>query len=78
MQIEKFAKRNVELLPDKMELLSDTELTQYFMQSWILEYNDPGKLKFYIFLFFYFLKFCIRFTFRWFENGDSIQASSNQ
>ena len=46
MQIEKFAKRNVELLPDKMELLSDTELTQYFMQSWILEYNDPGKLSF--------------------------------
>ena len=47
LQIEKFAKRNVELLPDKMELLSDTELTQYFMQSWILEYNDPSTLKLY-------------------------------
>ena len=35
-------KTNVELLPDKMDLLTDTELTQYYLQSWILDYNDPG------------------------------------
>ena len=43
LQVEKFARRNVELLPDNMDLLSDTELTQYFIQRWSLEYNDPSK-----------------------------------
>ena len=43
LQVEKFARRNVELLPDTMDLLSDTELTQYFIQRWSLEYNDPSK-----------------------------------
>ena len=43
LQVEEFVKSNVELLPDKMELLTDTELTQYFLQSWRLDYNDPGK-----------------------------------
>ena len=43
LQVEEFVKSNVQLLPDKMELMTDTELTQYFLQSWSLDYNDPGK-----------------------------------
>ena len=43
MQVEEFVKSNVELLPDKMELLTDTELTQYYLQSWTLNFNDPGN-----------------------------------
>ena len=43
LQVEEFVKNNVELLPDKMELLTDTELTQYFLQSWTLDFNDPGN-----------------------------------
>ena len=42
LQVEEFVKSNVELLPDKMDLLTDTELTQYYLQSWSLDYNDPG------------------------------------
>ena len=44
LQVEEFVKSNVELLPDNMELLTHTELTQYFLQSWTLDYNDPGKM----------------------------------
>ena len=42
LQLEKFSQRNVELLPDQMNLLTDTELTQYFIQTWSLDYNDRG------------------------------------
>ena len=42
LQLQKFARDNVELVPDTMELLTDTELTQYFIQTWRLDYNDPG------------------------------------
>ena len=45
LQVEEFVKNNVELMPDKMELLTDTELTQYFLQSWTLDFNDPGNGK---------------------------------
>ena len=48
LQVEEFVKNNVELLPDKMDLLTDTELTQYYLQSWILDYNDPGTEKRYM------------------------------
>ena len=40
--LEQFARDNVELVPDTMELLTDTELTQYYIQTWSLDYNDPG------------------------------------
>ena len=40
--LEQFARDNVELVPDTMELLTDTELTQYYIQTWTLDYNDPG------------------------------------
>ena len=43
LQLEKFSQRNVELLPDQIKLLTDTELTQYYIQTWSLEYNDPGQ-----------------------------------
>ena len=42
LQLQKFARDNVELLPGNMELLTDTELTQYYIQTWSLDYNDPG------------------------------------
>ena len=42
LQLQKFARDNVELVPDTMELLTDTELTQYYIQTWSLDYNDPG------------------------------------
>ena len=40
--MDKFDKRNVELLPDEMEMLSATELTQYYIQSWSLEFHNNG------------------------------------
>ena len=40
LQLEQFARENVELVPDTMELLTDTELTQYYIQTWSLDYND--------------------------------------
>ena len=43
LQVEEFVKSNVELLPDNMELLTDTELTQYYLQSWTLDFNEPGN-----------------------------------
>ena len=42
LQFEKFSQRNVELLPDTMNLFTDTELTQYYIQTWSLDYNDRG------------------------------------
>ena len=42
LKLQKFARDNVELVPDTMELLTDTELTQYYIQTWSLDYNDPG------------------------------------
>ena len=41
-ELKKFAQRNVELVPDTMDPLTDTELTQYYIQTWSLDYNDPG------------------------------------
>ena len=42
LKLKQFAQDNVELVPDTMELLTDTELTQYYIQTWSLDYNDPG------------------------------------
>ena len=42
LQLQKFAQDNVELVPDTIELLTDTELTQYYIQTWSLDYNDKG------------------------------------
>ena len=47
LQLQQFEQDNVELVPDKMVLLTDTELTQYFIQTWNLDYNDPGKMNVY-------------------------------
>ena len=42
--MKEFDKRNVELLPDKIDLMTDTELSQYFMKSWTLDFKDPGNV----------------------------------
>ena len=42
LQLEQFDQDNVELVPDTMELLTDTEMTQYYMSTWSLTYNVPG------------------------------------
>ena len=44
LQLLRFSQRNVELVPDTIELLTDTELTQYYIQTWSLDYNDPGLI----------------------------------
>ena len=43
LELEAFAVEAVELVPDTMELLTDTELTQYYIQAWNLDYNHPGE-----------------------------------
>ena len=43
LQLEEFEKDNVDLRPDTMEMLTDTELTQYYIQSWSLDFNDYGR-----------------------------------
>ena len=42
LRVQDFSKHNVELLPDKIIMLSDTELSQYFIKSWSLDFNDLG------------------------------------
>ena len=44
LKLKKFARDNVELVPDTMELLTDTELTQYYIQAWSLDYNVHGTI----------------------------------
>ena len=78
LQVEKFARRNVELLPDTMDLLSDTELTQYFIQRWSLEYHDPSKGEFTILCSICALMLFIRSPLCWSEDGDCIQAAADQ
>ena len=69
LQVEEFDKRNVELIPDNMDLLTDTELTQYYIKAWSLDYNDPSILYFILKkkTYQYF-----RITYKWLKNGDSI------
>ena len=43
LQLEKFSQRNLELIPAGIDLLTDTELTQYFIKTWSLNYNDQGR-----------------------------------
>ena len=43
LQLEKFAQQNVKMVPDNLEMMNNTELTQYFIQTWSLNYNDPGE-----------------------------------
>ena len=42
LQLKQFDQDNVELVPASMLLLTDTELTQYYIQTWSLDYNDQG------------------------------------
>ena len=45
MKLEKFNYRTNILIPDHMEMETDTELTQYFIKSWELKYMVDGKRK---------------------------------
>ena len=44
LRLEQFAHTNVKIVPDTMSLLTDTELTQYYIQAWTLDYNHPGAV----------------------------------
>ena len=44
LRLEQFAHTNVKIVPDTMSLLTDTELTQYYIQAWTLDYNHPGTV----------------------------------
>ena len=44
LQLQQFAQVNVELVPDNIALLTDTELTQYYIQAWSLDYNVHGTI----------------------------------
>ena len=52
LQLKQFDQDNVELVPASMLLLTDTELTQYYIQTWSLDYNydDQGLHKQIIYL----------------------------
>ena len=82
LQLEKFSQRNVELLPDQIKLLTDTELTQYYIQTWSLQYNDPGifltVLHKYLHSDNILATTLNRFTIGWSEDGDSVQAAADQ
>ena len=43
LQLQKFNQKNVELVPDTIDLMTDTELTQYYIQSWSLEQRNIGS-----------------------------------
>ena len=77
LQLEQFDQDNVELVPDTMELLTDTELTQYYIKTWSLDYNDPGDNTFHN-LQLSVRKKKFRFTIQRIEDGNSVQATSHQ
>ena len=77
LQLQKFAQDNVQLVPDTMELLTDTELTQYFIQTWSLDYNDKGAYLMgapYALCSNEFFRFTIQRT----KNGDCVQAAPHK
>ena len=43
MKLEEFYHATTELAPDKMRMETDTELPQYFIQSWKLTYMKSGR-----------------------------------
>ena len=42
MNLEEFYQGNTQLLPEKMDMATDTKLPQYFIQSWQLVYMRSG------------------------------------
>ena len=46
MLLEEFYQTNTELVPDEMRMETDTELPQYFIQSWKLNYMKSGEFFF--------------------------------
>ena len=43
-QLEQFAQETVELVPMNIEMLSPTELTQYYIKTWSLIFNNPSSI----------------------------------
>ena len=43
MVLESFDQETVELVPENIIMKSSQELTQYFIQSWSLEYRSSSK-----------------------------------
>ena len=42
MVLSDFDLKAVTLVPNKILMSSDTELTQYFIKEWFLTFEDPG------------------------------------
>ncbi len=42
MKLKKFDQKTVELVPDLMDMESETELTQYSIKEWSLAHKDNG------------------------------------
>ena len=42
MNLEEFYQATTQLLPERMDMATDTKLPQYFIQSWQLNYMTSG------------------------------------
>ena len=42
LKLDQFYQDTVEMVPDTIGMLSDTELTQYFIKTWSLTYTDKS------------------------------------
>ncbi len=48
MTLRAFDQETVELIPDQIIMESETELTQYFIKEWSLEYKDASEWHVYL------------------------------
>ena len=44
LKLDQFYQDTVEMVPDTIGMLSDTELTQYFIKTWSLTYTDKSNI----------------------------------
>ena len=42
MVLEKFDQETTRLIPDKLDMISPIELTQYYIRDWKLKHFNPG------------------------------------
>ena len=45
MVLEKFDQETTKLIPDKLEMISPIELTQYYIRDWKLKHFNSGSIK---------------------------------
>ena len=43
MVLEKFDQETTRLIPDNLDIISPTELTQYYIKKWELKHFNPGS-----------------------------------